>query len=382
MEKIIIKKSSDNIRKELNSIGFDSSYIDTAKDKYSCETFKIFSLKPHEANILKQICLSLGFDCAVSRDTVTCKCDSTNAIICANFSQYNKLIDKLKSQPFRLRQLSNELDNVINKPVKPIIINNYTFDWSRPYIMGILNVTPNSFSDGGKYINPQDAFNKAVEMVNDGADIIDIGGESTRPNSAPVEPNEEISRIIPVIELIRKNGITTPISVDTRHYETALASLEAGADIINCTDMFADTKLLQFVNNDNIPSILMHSDKIPANSSDYTDKDVVEQVYIDLYNKLSEISAENVIVDVGIGFGKSPDSCYELLNRINEFKSLNKPILSGISRKSFITKKFNISTDDADIPTALYSSILAKNGIQIHRVHNVKLLKDYFNYLF
>ena len=384
MKDINIKIASKDIISELKSVGFDESYLSQIECKYKGCAYKLFGLKPHEANILKQLCLSLGFDCAVHRDTITCKCDETNAVIFASYYQLKNLCLKLEKQPFRLNKLSDDLKKFLLTDIMPLSLSKYTLDWSKPYIMGILNVTPDSFSDGGNYFTVEDAYKHAQEMISDGADIIDIGGESTRPNAEIVSFEEEMKRVIPVIQCIRNHGIDVPISIDTRNYQTAKAAIENGADIINdVSGLDYDKNLFDYVVSGNIPVIIMHSDKIPAVSSDFADYDIVEQVYFSLSSKINKLCSlgldrNKIIADVGIGFGKSSQSCFELLNRHYEFTSLKVPMLLGISRKSFIRNTFNIDCNNSDIPTALYS-VMTK-GVNIHRVHNVKLLKQYLDY--
>lgn len=250
--------------------------------------------------------------------------------------------------------------------------------------MGILNVTPDSFSDGGKFSSIEKAVAQAKKLICDSADIIDIGGETTKPNADAISVDEEINRVIPVISEIRKFNNYIPISVDTRNYKTAQLAIQAGADIINdVSGLDFDKKLLDFVVNENIPTVIMHSDNVPAISKDFTSSDIVEQTYLSLYKKKELLislgmKSKNIIFDVGIGFGKSLDSNFELLKRINEFESLNQPLLLGISRKSFIRNSFNIDFDEADVPTALYSSMLS--NVNIHRVHNVELTKKFINF--
>ena len=370
MNEIVVKKASKNLLLELESIKFDSSYLNVAVNKYSGNAYKIFNLMAHEANILKQLCLSLGFDCAVSRDTVMCKCEYTDAIIFATDSQLLKLKKKLLIQPFRLKQLSSLFD--IQK-----------IEYKKPKIMGILNVTPDSFSDGGKYNSVEKAVEHAIQLVNDGADILDIGGESTRPNAEVISVEEELNRVIPVIKAIRNSGIEIPISVDTRNYLTGKAAIEAGANIINdVSGLDYDKNLFDYVVSNDIPVVIMHSDNVPAVSTDFS-SNVVEEVYMALNKKISllvekGLSKENIVADVGIGFGKSKEANFELIKRLEEFTSLGVDLLLGISRKSFIRNEFDISIEEADIPTALYSAMLP--FVSIHRVHNVKLTKQYLSY--
>lgn len=388
MKNIIIKYANKDIDKELDLIGFDKSYIHIAAEKYKGNVYKIFNLRPFEANILKQLCLSLGFDCAVNRNTITCQCEYTDAVIFASNAQLKALTKKLYKQPFKLKELAFLIEDLQNKEIKPLIIRGYNFDWKkRSYIMGILNATPDSFSDGGKYNNTEAALKHCIQMAEDGADIIDIGGESTRPDAQLITPCEEIKRVVPVIEAIRKNNIDIPISIDTRNYETAKAAIDSGADIINdVTGFDYDKRLSEFVCEKNIPSIIMHSDKVPAVSENYTGKDIAEDIYLSLNSKIKNLTEQglcktNIIADTGIGFGKSQDACFEILKRHNEFKSLGVALLLGISRKSFIRNSFNLSIDNSDIPTALYSAIMSANkSVNIHRVHNVKQTKDFLNF--
>lgn len=384
MENIFVKTVKNNIKDELNSVGFESVYIDEASKKYKGQCYKIYNLKPYEANILKQLCLSLGFDCGVNRETITCKCEKTNAIIFATDKQLTLLIKKLRVQPFKLKFLADEFEKLANKKLIELKIQNKVFDWSRPYIMGIVNVTPDSFSDGGNYYDTNKAYNHALQLVKDGADIIDIGGESTRPNAAMVTTEDEIKRVVPLIKMIRENNIDIPISIDTRNYKTAKAAIEAGADIVNdVSGLDYDENLMKYVARNNLPVIIMHSDKVPASSDNFTNNDTVEEVYISLKNKIDKLlnlnfDKKNIIIDVGIGFGKSAETNFELLKRMEEFESLGCPILLGISRKSFIRNTFNCNFDDSDNVTALYSSMV--KGVNIHRVHNPALTKKYINY--
>lgn len=384
MDDLIIKKADNNILKELKSVKFDVSYINEAVNKYRGNTYKIFNLKSYEANILKQMCLSLGFDCAVSRDTVTCKCEFTDCIVFATDKQFLKLISELKKQPFRLKEISVLLERELSEGLEILHTSHGKFDWKRPYVAGILNVTPDSFSDGEKYILPEKALIRADQMIQEGADIIDIGGESSRPGAKSVSVDEEIKRVIPVIELLRKNNINTVISVDTINYETAKEAVSAGADIINDVSGFEhDDMLFKYVCANDIPCIVMHSDKLPASGIDFTSRDIVEEVYFSLHDKINKLinsglSRKNIIADVGFGFGKSGESNFEMLRRSDEFTSLKVPLMSGISRKSFISGEFDLSIEQSDIPSAFYAA--TSTAVNIHRVHNVKLTVEFLKY--
>ena len=376
----IIKKANHDIIKELASIGFDSNYSGVAADKYECISIKIFKLKAPEANILKQLCLSLGFDCAVNRDTITCKCEYTDCLISASKSQLNKLIKKLAVQPFRLKTLGKNISDIIKDNSEQLEIRNSIFGSNQSYIMGILNVTPDSFSDGGQFLNIEQAIRKVSELITDGADIIDIGGESTRPSAEPVSQEEEIKRILPVLKEIRKINPDIPISVDTRNYLTAKTAIENGADIINdVTGLSYDSQLSDYICSNNIPVIIMHSDKIPGETPlEDKEYDVIEEIYKSLHEKIEYLTSKglkkhNIIIDPGIGFGKSINENFEIIKRIDEFKTLNCKILVGISRKSFIKNSFKLSElEELDDATAVYDSYLMSKGVNFIRVHNVK----------
>lgn len=386
---IIIKKANiADIEQEISSVGFDSSYADKVADKYKYKSYKILNLKAHEANILKQLCLSLGFDCAVSRDTITCRCEYTDCVMCATVSQIKNLIKKLEIQPFRLKSLAEGLTRQLNNNVEPLVIRKTIFDWSRPYVMGILNVTPDSFSDGGEYLDIELATKKAIEMINDGADIIDIGGESTRPGAKEISEKEEIQRVVPVIKSIRKINATIPISIDTRNYLTAKEAVKAGADIINdVSGLEYDDNLLNFVCKKNIPVIIMHSDEVPAisNKEDH-ESDVIEDIYNYFDEKIKILNSKGlknnkIIIDPGIGFGKSVNDNFKILKRADEFSTLKCPVLIGISRKSFISKSFELSKEELDSATLAYNAFLLTKNVNIVRVHDVKSHKKYIDFL-
>ncbi|MDD3237571.1 MAG: dihydropteroate synthase [Candidatus Gastranaerophilales bacterium] len=383
--------NKNNIASELKSINYDKEYLEVGAKKFQNHTFKIFSLKPAEANILKQLCLSLGFDCAVSRDTITCKCETTDCVLNATKSQLDKLIKKLALQPFRLKELSIILKDKLTQTLTPIRLKrSRELSFSEPILMGILNVTPDSFSDGGCYNSPQKALEHALKLIKNGAQIIDIGGESTKPGAMEITQEEETKRVIPAIKAIRTIDKDIIISVDTRNFETAKASIEAGADIVNDVSALEhDLNLKDYVCQNNIPTIIMHSNKVPAQSSIKTENatvDIVEEIYFDLNKKVNDLiekglDKSNIIIDPGIGFGKSIDDSYEIIKRINEFSSIGCPILMGISRKSFISKKFNISNEELDEATIAIDMFLFSQGANIIRAHEIAKHKNCLNVL-
>jgi dihydropteroate synthase len=260
--------------------------------------------------------------------------------------------------------------------------------FEKSYVMGILNVTPDSFSDGGDYFDHQKAIAHARQMIIDGADLIDIGGESTRPGSEIVDLEVELKRVIPVIEAIRKDFHKVVISVDTTKSKVAELALEVGADIVNdISGATFDENMLDVINKFNAGLVIMHikgNPKTMQNNPYYSD--TVSEVYDFLVErtKAAELSGiKNIIVDPGIGFGKRISDNYQLINRLEEFKSIGYPILIGVSKKSFLGKSLDLDIDQRENATVCTESISMNNGARIIRTHNVKKAAEavkIFNY--
>ena len=388
MNKAFTIKLIDCQESDLREIGFDKSYIHKGLDKHRFKTLKICGLNCAQANILKQTALTSGTDCAVHREVITGKVEVSDCILSATISQFQKISEKLKFQPLKLSVLGEQIKDILHQNLPETIIRDLAIDWTkRPYIMGILNVTPDSFSDGGEYNTIEKALKHYKEMIEQGADIIDIGGESTRPYSNKISPEEEIQRVIPVIKEIRKFDKETIISIDTRNAQTAKEAINSGADIINdVSAMEWDNNMLPLVKELKCPVILNHSSAAPDTMQDNTQyTDVVDDIY-DYFQKKLDILYENginksqVIIDPGIGFGKTTRQNYEIIKRLQEFKTLDCPILVGHSRKNFL--KETILSDireDLDAATMVVSQKLIENKVNIIRVHNVKEHKMLLN---
>ncbi len=243
---------------------------------------------------------------------------------------------------------------------------------SRTLIMGILNVTPDSFSDGGHYNSVGQALNHAILMVKEGADIIDVGGESTRPGSDEVESKEEIKRVVPVIQEL-KRFINKPISIDTYKASVAEAALEAGANVVNDVwGLQRDPEIASVVAKYNVPVIVMHNQY----NTEY-DNDIIDSM-IEFFKKSiaiaheAGIKNEMIILDPGIGFGKSSDQNLEVMRRLDELQVLGYPILLGISRKSIIGNTIDVPTHDRLEGTIALNAIGIQMGAEIIRVHDIK----------
>ena len=244
-------------------------------------------------------------------------------------------------------------------------------------VMAILNVTPDSFSDGGKYLEKNTAINHALEMIDEGADIIDIGGESTRPFSDPVSLKEEISRVVPVIEGIRKESDVC-ISIDTTKSQVATAALNSGASVINdVSAMEVDQLMVDVALKFDCPLIIMHMKGTPKNMQD---DPKYESLISDIKDYLLDradfiiskgINPKKIVIDPGIGFGKTVENNFEIIKNLNHFTTMNFPVLLGASRKSFIGISLNLPEKDR-LEGSLAANIIGlQNGAKIFRVHDV-----------
>ncbi len=257
---------------------------------------------------------------------------------------------------------------------------NFSLDFSkRTYIMGILNVTPDSFSDGGLYLKKDKAIKRALQMVEEGADIIDIGGESTRPGSDPVSIEEELKRTIPIIEILAKK-IAIPISIDTYKSEVAKRALDAGASLVNdISGLRFDKKMPLIISKYKVPVVIMHIKGRPKDmQQNPVYKSLIEEILFYLRVNIRKalkagISADKIIIDPGIGFGKTFEHNLEIINKLKKFSSLRKPLLIGPSRKAFIGKILgNVTPENRLEGTAAAVAISIINGANIVRVHDVK----------
>lgn len=270
---ILRKLKNTDIETELHRIGFDKSYASKAVEKFDYKNIKIYSLTPAQANILKQTAISVGADCATHREVITGKIEKSDCILGASSSQIKKIAEKLKFQPFKLKELGQQL--LLEKFQEHIV-----------KLVGILNLTENSFSDGGLYNDFEKAKEHLLQIINEGADIIDIGAESTKPYSSAVSDKEQLEKLLPVIDFA-KGKIT--ISIDTRSSQVAEECIKAGADIINDVSGFDyDEKMPDVIAKYNVPVIIQHSKGTPENMQDSPKyNDLMEEIFFNLRNKIN-----------------------------------------------------------------------------------------------
>ncbi len=370
----------------LKSVGVDAYGIKAMLLKMTNLNILLEGIKCKVANIIKQEMLSVGGDAAVSRNSVACSAEVTDVVIMGTVKQITHFTEKIAVQPFGLAGISGEIKVLISNMFQDrfaLATNRREITiGDRTLIMGILNVTPDSFSDGGKFHSHEEAVECGVKMLEDGADIIDIGGESSRPGAEAISVTEEIARVIPVIKSLAEN-VNVPISIDTTKSEVAREALECGAEIINdISAMTFDERMSSVAKKSGAAVILMHIRGTPKTMQKGNLKyrsvrgDIIEFLKERIsHAKSSGITNEKIIIDPGFGFGKTSDDCLKLLNHLNEFKMLGRPIVAGVSRKSFIGKITGGEPSDREEGTAAAVTAAIMNGADIIRVHDVKKMK-------
>ncbi|MBI5683419.1 MAG: dihydropteroate synthase [Deltaproteobacteria bacterium] len=379
----IISETQSKI--EMEKIGVDPVGVSLMLNKLLHLNLKVEGLTPPQANILKQEFLSVGGEAAVPRGVITCDIDTADAILSGTEKQFVHVIEKLKLQPFGLEDIGNRIKDVIdNIHKKEFVIKCKNKDivfGRKTLVMGVLNITSDSFSDGGLYIKKEDAVKRVMEMTDDGADIIDIGGESSRPGSLPVSLNDELDRVLPVIKEVAKN-VNVPISIDTTKAEVARQAIENGADIVNdISALRFDKDMADVCARNNVPVILMHMRGTPQTMQTNLKYDnLMSEIFCYLSERIAfakdaGIKPEKIMIDPGICFGKSAEDNLKIISRLEEFKGFGMPIVIGTSKKSFIGKTLNLDIDDRLEGTAATVAASILKGANIVRVHDVKEMR-------
>lgn len=382
-----IIKNKEEGKKELERIGVHEKAIPIMLPKMFHFNIKFRDVTPQDAIILKQEMLSVGGDTAISEKALPPHSSKTDVLLMGSEKQIKILAIKLKKQYERLHKIGEEIENIIENFGKKveIYIGNKKFEFGkRTYIMGILNVTPDSFYDGGKYFDIEKAVERAKEIEREGADIIDVGGESTRPFSKRLDEKEEMKRVLPVIEEI-KNEIKIPVSIDTYKAKVAEKAIEKGADMVNDIMALRKENMADVVKEYNVPVCIMHMKGTPENMQKIASyEDVVEEIYHFLKQRIEfavsyGIDERKIIVDPGIGFGKRTgrgieDNC-EIISRLMEIKSMGKPLLIGISRKTFIGNITSSPLNERLEGSLGAEAIAIANGADIIRCHDVYATK-------
>ncbi len=382
----IVKINHFNEAVELfQKIGVDPYGIQAMLSKTISVNIHIPALSCKIANILKQEMLSLGADAAVARGSVACSIENTDVLLMGTHKQLTKLVQKISKQPFGLSTIANDIDEIL----KNIELDQFELKTSRrilplgqkTLIMGILNVTPDSFSDGSIHFDRQKAIDYGLKMVDEGADIIDIGGESTRPGSKAVTARREIARVIPVVEGLA-GRIKIPISVDTAKASVAYAALDAGAEIVNDVSALGDKKMASVIKEARAAIIIMHMKGKPENmqSGSLHYDNLMDEIINYLAQRCRKaftegISRDCLVLDPGIGFGKTYEDNCKIINKLNELKGAGLPLLIGTSRKAFIGNITGGKPHERLEGTAATIAAAIINGCHIVRVHDVAYMR-------
>ncbi len=383
--RVIEARSSEELHSLLGDLKVDPYGIEIMSPKGISHLVRIRSISRIAANILKQEMLSLGGDVALPRDVLTGGLKRTGCVLMGNLSQFARLREKLARQPFNLSALGKELSDTLENYRRDAFIvraAGHKLDLSRrTCVMGILNLTPDSFSGDGMYryggTDPDSICAYAEVMAAHGAGIIDVGGESSRPGAKSVPLKEEIARTIPVIKrLVRK--IRVPVSIDTCKPAVARIALDAGACIVNDISGLRDDAMLKAVSRAHAAVIIMHMKGRPRTmQKNPVYRSLIDDIIDYLRNAVvraqeAGIGADRIIVDPGICFGKTVGHNLEILRKLREFKVLGKPVLIGPSRKSFIGRLLNAEPAQRVQGTIAACVLAAANGASIVRVHDVK----------
>ncbi len=375
----LIFSHREDLEEMMRRIGVSDDGIEIMSKKGDFYTIRLHKIPLKGAILLKQEALAAGMECALPWCTAALKCDPVDAILMGTSRQFQILARKMRFQPFKGPQIAEEIEEAIenyNRREFSIKARDFTIEIPPVKIMGILNVTPDSFSDGGKFNRVDRAVEHAHRMVKEGADIIDIGGESSRPFSSPVSEEEELRRVIPVLEELSE--LKVPISIDTYKSKVAEEALKRGVSIVN--DIFGLRRegMAEVIADYGAAVVIMHMKGEPKNmqmNPHY--EDVIGEI-MNFFRERVEfavrkgIEEDRIILDPGIGFGKRVEDNLTIIKHLDAFRTLGFPLLIGVSRKSYMGKLFNLDVDERLETTIASNVVSVLNGASILRVHDVK----------
>ncbi|MFK5938131.1 MAG: dihydropteroate synthase [Sulfurimonas sp.] len=357
--------NSIDIKAYLKNLGVDGGGVSILASKAKHHIIYIQDMHVGAANILKQDALSIGADLAVPRGTVIARTPIVDCILIATHRELKILSTKELAQPFGLKELAKELQKILKtKKQEPT------------QIMGVINANDDSFFSGSRF-KDKEAIEKIQKMIEEGADIIDIGGASSRPNADVVSVDEELARVKPILEMIKDEKLYEKVRFSCDSYEPAVLSkaFESGFNILNDITGLQNDEVCKLCASYGASAVIMHMQGRPQTMQD---KPLYENVLSDVYDffqeriqKAEKFGIKDVILDVGIGFGKNLEDNLKLIKHLEHFKSLNKPLLVGASRKSMINTVANASVEDRLGGTLALHLEAVKNGASMLRVHDV-----------
>ena len=378
--KIVHIENIEEAKQKMRSLGCDSVGVDLMSSKAVFKAIEVEKVPAKAANLLKQTFLAKGGEVGIARGCADLRVDFTDVLICATIKQYSAALPQLKLQPWGLADLAVAIENILagskKFPYRKYVWPQHTLEIRRGHtvVMGILNLTPDSFSDGGKFNTLDKALRQTEKMIDDGAEILDIGAESTRPYGGAqfVSAEEEMTRLLPILEkLLTISSI--PISIDTYKAKVADEALKLGAHIIN--DVWGlqhDEKMAAVVAKYQAPVIVMHNQQqavYPQNIMSHILDFLQKSIEI---GSAAGIAAENFIVDPGIGFAKTTEQNLKVLQQLHQLTALGCPILLGTSRKRLIGEVLNTPVEERIEGTGATVTYGITQGANIVRVHDVK----------
>lgn len=377
----LVLKTMEDAARELTRLNADPFTLRSLAPRMIHHALAVKGVSRSEAEFLRRELQSLGGEVFIPQGDGPA---SAGMLLSGTEKQFDRLCRLLEGSGGH-RSLAQEIKRALEcwlSPVRYWDVVGRRLDLSRPLIMGILNVTPDSFSDGGSWIDPQQAVDHALEMVEFGADIIDIGGESTRPFIPPVDEDEELRRIMPVLERL-EGKLTVPLSIDTYKASVARKAVEGGCAIVNdVSGLTFDPALAETIASTGAGAVLMHTRGRPTvMQAETAYDDLLGEVAESLANSLAfaveaGIAPERLVLDPGIGFGKSREGNLELLRRLRELSFLGRPLLVGTSRKGFTASAGGRQAHSRTYTTAATVALAVANGASILRVHDVKEMRD------
>ncbi len=381
--RVILIQSREDAAREMRAIGVCDGGIDAMEGKAETVVIKVTGVVVPVAHILKQQMLSLGGEAAVHQNVLTHAVESSDVLIMGTPLQINRLVERLSYQPFDVPSLGERIAEIMKavraSGTRTLRARNFTLDLGkRVHVVGILNVTPDSFSDGGLYLHPTEATAHALTLIEEGADVIDVGGQSSRPGSEPISEEEELKRVIPVIRALADEW-QGPISVDTYRSRVATEALDAGAAIVNDISAFSfDPGIADVVAGFGAACVLMHIQGSPLNMQEAPRYDDLMGEIAHVLNdairraRAAGIGSDQIVIDPGIGFGKTTKHNLAILRRLPELKVLGAPIMIGPSRKSFIGNVLDLAVDERLEGTLAATAYAVVQGARLVRVHDVK----------
>lgn len=378
---MLLKVNKEMLADAMESIGVHKASLPIFANKNQILPLKLLQVRTPAANIIKQEMLAAGGDAAVPTGCVLNKDKYSDVLLLGTRKHYNLLLKKLELMPyFGMDKVKAELEAVLNEEkLQTVLADGRVLNYYKVLIMGILNITPDSFYENSRTAI-EEVVAKAGQMLADGADILDIGGESTRPGSEAVAAEEEQARVLPVIEALRKAYPDAVLSIDTYRASTARLAIEAGVDIINdISAMEADAEMIDVVYETKAPIILMHMRGTPQNMQTQCEyKNVVEEVAVYLAERaelLRErgVGVDKIILDPGIGFAKNAEQNLKLMRDLHALTSFGYPVLLAASRKGTIGKVLGDLPAEERLEGTIATSCQAVYaGANMVRVHDVK----------